>query len=204
MLFLCFLAACAPVRFGMNVPKQELALNSVVSFGQTPIYGGPVDQSCAGFVYHGRVVTAQHCLRQVNNRFHYMLRQDVLWSPLHVDCLSNRRDVAFLSPTSSTLGPGVNFARSWTSEEPVYAIGHPYHRMYVVTYGNLLYKDTRGGREMLISSSRVRPGNSGGPLLNAYGQVLGMAVAYRGRLESLHLPYWEIQREYQSCFGAGQ
>jgi hypothetical protein len=55
--------------------------------------------------------------------------------------------------------------------EPVWAIGAPYGRAEVITQGEVK-KVTRDG--ILLTSTEVHPGNSGGPLLNQAGEVVGI------------------------------
>jgi len=64
--------------------------------------------------------------------------------------------------------------------EFVMAIGHPWGQRGMVTAGlisGLGQAETRGPRgsvEIIRSDARLAPGNSGGPLVNAAGQVIGL------------------------------
>jgi len=64
--------------------------------------------------------------------------------------------------------------------EFVMAVGHPWGQRGLVTAGlisGLGRADTRGPRgsvEIIRSDVRLAPGNSGGPLVNAAGQVIGL------------------------------
>lgn len=72
--------------------------------------------------------------------------------------------------------------------ELVFAIGHPWGQPWVVTAGivsGLGEVPVRGDRTALYIRSDVRlaPGNSGGPLLNASGEVIGInAMVFGGDL----------------------
>lgn len=55
--------------------------------------------------------------------------------------------------------------------ELVWAIGAPYGRADVVTQGQLRQITTDG---ILLTNTEVHPGNSGGPLLNQNGEVVGI------------------------------
>ncbi len=66
----------------------------------------------------------------------------------------------------------------------VWAVGSPYGLDQTVTLGILSAKD-RGGREsnyqeFLQTDAAVNPGNSGGPLVNAQGQVVGINTSIYG------------------------
>ena len=70
--------------------------------------------------------------------------------------------------------------------ELVYAIGHPWGRLGTVTAGivsSLGVVRRPGGRAPYIQSDvALAPGNSGGPLLNARGEVVGINAMIFGRL----------------------
>jgi serine protease Do len=75
--------------------------------------------------------------------------------------------------------------------ELVYAIGHPWGRLGAVTAGivsGLGMVRGPGGRARYIQSDvALAPGNSGGPLLNAQGEVVGINAMIFGRL-ALSIP----------------
>jgi serine protease Do len=75
--------------------------------------------------------------------------------------------------------------------ELVYAIGHPWGRLGTVTAGivsGLGVVGRPGGRARYIQSDvALAPGNSGGPLLNARGEVVGINAMIFGRL-ALSIP----------------
>lgn len=63
--------------------------------------------------------------------------------------------------------------------EPVWAIGAPYAKPEVVTQG-VLKRLTNDG--IILTSAEVHPGNSGGPLLNQQGEVVGINTAVNPQL----------------------
>jgi len=72
--------------------------------------------------------------------------------------------------------------------ELVYAIGHPWGNTGTTTAGVVSGLDVPGGRPRWGSSTRyvrsdvaLAPGNSGGPLLNAAGEVVGINAMVFGR-----------------------
>ena len=75
--------------------------------------------------------------------------------------------------------------------ELVYAIGHPWGRLGAVTAGivsGLEVARGPGGRARYLRSDvALAPGNSGGPLLNARGEVVGINAMIFGRL-ALSIP----------------
>ena len=75
--------------------------------------------------------------------------------------------------------------------ELVYAIGHPWGRLGAVTAGVVsgigVAGGPGGGTRYVQSDVSLAPGNSGGPLLNARGQVVGINAMIFGRL-ALSIP----------------
>ncbi len=69
-----------------------------------------------------------------------------------------------------------------TPGEPVMAIGSPFHASYVVTVGvvsKILNNPTDYGlpySSLVIHTAAVNPGNSGGPIINKYGEIVGINV----------------------------
>jgi serine protease Do len=76
----------------------------------------------------------------------------------------------------------------------VLAIGHPWGQRGVVTAGlisGLSKAHTRGPRgeiEIIRSDARLAPGNSGGPLVNAWGAVIGINTLIVGGDQGIALP----------------
>lgn len=66
--------------------------------------------------------------------------------------------------------------------ELVFALGHPWGRPGVATAGVVsgLAQEGRGGADHIISDVSLAPGNSGGPLLNASGEVVGINAMVSG------------------------
>jgi serine protease Do len=70
----------------------------------------------------------------------------------------------------------------------VYAIGHPWGRLGAVTAGIVSGLEVvRGSTRYVRSDVALAPGNSGGPLLNARGEVVGINAMIFGRL-ALSIP----------------
>jgi serine protease Do len=99
-------------------------------------------------------------------------------------------DLALLKIPASEL-PKAKIADSTTVRvgEMVFAIGHPWGRRGVATAGivsGLGEVSAPGGRrsaQYIRSDVRLAPGNSGGPMLNAQGQVVGInAMIFGGDL----------------------
>jgi S1-C subfamily serine protease len=65
--------------------------------------------------------------------------------------------------------------------EPVFAIGHPQRLFYTLSSGLV----SRAGNPTLVQfSAPVSPGNSGGPLYDSFGNLLGIVAAMVDRAQS--------------------
>jgi len=78
--------------------------------------------------------------------------------------------------------------------ELVFAIGHPWGQRGVVTAGivsalsKVKMRDSNRQLEYIKSDVRLAPGNSGGPLMNAQGQVIGINAMIMGGDLSVAIP----------------
>ncbi|MFM7447876.1 MAG: S1C family serine protease [Leptolyngbyaceae cyanobacterium] len=87
-----------------------------------------------------------------------------------------RNDLALIQLQTRLSLPVIRLANSTGIQigAPVYAIGSPYGRPGVMTTGALGEVRPNGD---LRSRVRLEPGNSGGPLLNSYGEMIGINKA---------------------------
>ena len=75
-------------------------------------------------------------------------------------------------------------AESWTLGEKLFAIGHPHGLYWTVTEGVLSHVHRRISSPwqwLIQTDTSVNPGNSGGPLFNMRGEVVGVNVLLLGR-----------------------
>lgn len=78
--------------------------------------------------------------------------------------------------------------------EPVFAIGHPWGQIGQVTsgivsaIGKFKLRDSDKTLPYIRTDVRLRPGNSGGPLLNASGAVIGINAMILGGDQSVAIP----------------
>lgn len=90
------------------------------------------------------------------------------------------RDLALVQINGATNLPVAKLSDAQPQEgEDVWAIGAPYARPEVVTRG-VLKRLTQDG--IILTSAEVHPGNSGGPLLNQQGEVIGINTAVNPQL----------------------
>jgi serine protease Do len=75
----------------------------------------------------------------------------------------------------------------------VFAVGHPWGQLGVVTAGIISALSTAKGRDgreipVLRTDATLAPGNSGGPLVNAVGGVVGINTMIVGGDQGVAIP----------------
>lgn len=142
---------------------------------------------CSGAFYKEYVVTAKHCVDHTTvfdvamyRHFDPILGQ---WSRYYKYSLAytapDNVDLAILSPASLTKGEHGNLTLATAPHlgEPVFAFGHPLGRAYHFTEGRITAEKRVWHDEYLtFSNVSAYPGNSGGPLLNDDGEIVGIVV----------------------------
>ncbi len=84
--------------------------------------------------------------------------------------------VKLIGETSNLPGLPICQTNAVKVGEPVVAIGNPLSYSNTVTQGVVSGFRTASGRELIQTDAAVNPGNSGGPLLNRYGTVIGIVT----------------------------
>jgi len=153
----------------------EQALESVVFLTTGP-------GICAGVLVDdaGTVATAYHCVS--SGRRTAVRTRDGIEGVGRVIASDPRNDLALLH-VPELEGRGYLSVRTGSAQvgEDVWAIGHPYATAEGRAYEGLLeWSVTRGivsaaGPRLVQVDAALNPGNSGGPVVDAEGQVIGIA-----------------------------
>ena len=132
----------------------------------------------------GLIITNAHVVRRAAPT---VVLPDGRSLPARVVAHDEPRDLALLSVKASGL-PAIQLgdSRDLRAGELVFAVGHPWGVAQAVTAGVIIglgadmpeMAATR--REWLMVSLVLRPGNSGGPLVNAAGRLLGINTIMTG------------------------
>jgi serine protease Do len=107
-------------------------------------------------------------------------------------------DLAMLAIPASNLLPLPRAAGSARIGDWTLALGHPWGLRNMVSHGIVsafVQADTRDGRQidLLRTDVRLAPGNSGGPLLNAAGEAIGVNAMILGGDQSLAIPIGVVE-----------
>lgn len=133
---------------------------------------------------NGLVLTNSHVVRNGGEQWTVRLSDERVF-PARIVAAGNRQDGIFYDLALVQIEGAANLPVARFSEvkpqagEPVWAIGAPYGQAEVITQGEVK-KVTLDG--ILLTSTEVHPGNSGGPLLNAAGEIVGINTEINPRL----------------------
>ncbi|MBX3273934.1 MAG: trypsin-like peptidase domain-containing protein [Sandaracinaceae bacterium] len=98
------------------------------------------------------------------------------------------RDLAFVTPRERLGGPALRVGDSALvyPGQPVLAFGHPLGLSYTLTRGviSAIGREVNGVR-YLQTDAAVNPGNSGGPLVDERGDVIGVSTFVRANAQNL-------------------
>jgi formylglycine-generating enzyme required for sulfatase activity len=171
-----------------DVNRIRRSVVRVIADGGNSIGSGAIIKAEGRTVY---VLTAYHVIeRDVENGVSHV-QVELFNEDLHDARISHRRintdnDIAVLTIANfpSPPPPAIPWGASSALREMqrVYALGHPSGSPgWAVTDGTIsrIY-----GGQLYFSGTAVSPGNSGGPLLNAQGELVGMNLELGGGLGS--------------------
>lgn len=198
---LCFVIGCLPAQpITRTLPPPETVdydiINTVV---------GLVDPEtgyayCAGVLHENMVITAAHCVDgradfDIGYKEHF---DNFRWWKTYkfgAASVDQEHDVAVLVPKEliprvrgALLGPNPKHG------ERVVVIGHPLGLGYTITTGVVSYPlrefenfngESQIARTWTQISAPIAPGNSGGPVFNRYGEIIGIISFYRNGTEHL-------------------
>lgn len=97
--------------------------------------------------------------------------------PVEVVTVASEADLALARVTGLDTPGAVPAARAALAGDRVFAIGYPGGRSITTTSGLIEGEVGRSEAAVLRFTAEVRPGNSGGPLLNRRGELVGVVYA---------------------------
>lgn len=122
----------------------------------------------------GLIVTNAHCIRRGAN---VQVIVDAKWREAHALAYHPHHDLALLAAPSVT-GPLLELRDpdSLRTGELVFAHGHPLGIKDSLAMGVLhaVTRDRSGSARWIVADVRLAPGNSGGPLVDAEGRLIGI------------------------------
>jgi S1-C subfamily serine protease len=198
LIALAAMAACVPSHESKSpapatqVPETAQAYDVESKTVALVMYrNGNAHAYCSGvWVTQNAFMTANHCTgeRDVNDKVAYVVRGDLSvpdgdeTEALRVGTLAARdaaHDLALVTvklPPTHAIAP---VAREVWIGAPVQTMGHPLGLWWSYSTGNVAgVRALDDGTWYVQSSAPISPGNSGGALFNASGEVLGICSFY--------------------------
>jgi S1-C subfamily serine protease len=184
------LAAVVPLN-GQSIDSAEIS--SKVSPAVVLIKGASSDGGVLGsgiiISADGKIATNLHVLRGLKAAG-VQLASGEIFDSVSILAFDERKDIALIKVAGFDL-PIVELGNSNSvrSGEPVVVIGSPRGLQGSVTTGvvSAIRDDPSGsGFKVIQSDAAANPGNSGGPLLNARGQAIGIVTAKLRGAEGLN------------------
>ncbi|MGZ3628674.1 MAG: S1C family serine protease [Ktedonobacteraceae bacterium] len=143
---------------------------------------------------NGGIITNHHVIAHTGSKTLVELRNGQVFEAQLVDS-DPTLDLALLKvPADHLTAIPVADSTKLRVGELVFAIGHPWGQRGVVTAGivsalsKVKMRNSNRQLEYIKSDVRLAPGNSGGPLLNALGQVIGINAMIMGGDLSVAIP----------------
>jgi len=179
------LCGCAATQAQIHLPEVPSAVHSALEATVGLVGVGGHLPYCSGVIHDDVVFTANHCVDdETSIRVGYFVdwRDDGFmhtypYKVIHTDAIN---DFAVLSPSSSPNphAPGRPLSLDGiTWGQRAVAIGHPLNRFgYTITEGVVSHprRENASGRVWMQISAPVTYGNSGGPVLNRWGEIIGI------------------------------
>jgi len=185
-------AAAAPAfdtEEQQNIGVYKKALPSVVNITSTEVaydfFYGPVPQQGQG---SGFILTKEGLILTNNHVIGNAQRLEVMLSDKHkykarVLAVDKNHDLALIKIDAPSLTPvTLSDSRNLMVGQRVYAIGNPFGLNGTMTRGIIsAIRSIRGPQgnpieDAIQTDAAVNPGNSGGPLLNSHGEVIGITT----------------------------
>ncbi len=153
----------------------------------------------AGIAWDRLVLTNRHVVTRGEP---VVILEDGTEMEARIEIVDEARDLALLRAAGPDGFPPIALPRAAAGAvrvgEPVVAIGHPWGSRGVVTIGvvsGFVRADSAAGPITLIRTDAVlAPGNSGGPLANLRGELVGVNTMVAARGQGLAIPVWEAER----------
>lgn len=178
------LPASLPAQVQQKVSNQPTELADATIYAQVnpavvTIYVGREVGSGSIISADGLVITNTHVVRRAVRRQEAVTVKTATGSEYSGQVIATDRanDLALIRVSANSL-PEVRLGNTERIQvgQTVHAIGSPFGRAGVMTTGRLLNITSKGD---LQSSVQLKPGNSGGPLLNTQGEMIGVNKGVR-------------------------
>ncbi|MYB02065.1 tetratricopeptide repeat protein [Candidatus Poribacteria bacterium] len=181
LLALSFLLSGARTPQQLVSPKPEAPIVSVTSeklkgsvVRIVGLLGTKVQSGSGFFVAQNEIVTNIHVVAHRGPIFAKLVNKETVWAVEGVTAYDVKNDLVVLKITGEGTPLPLGDSDAVRRGETISVVGFPRGRYKVVT-GTVL--NTRNSDRRIRTTADTVTGNSGGPLLNSKGQVIGIHVA---------------------------
>lgn len=167
-----------------QTPREiaQRSFTSVVLLLMEDSHGQPVSLGSGFFVANGIVATNVHVVEGAAGGYAKLVGKNTKYDIAGTVSVDNTRDLVLLSVTGASAPPlAIGDSSQAAVGDPVYVVGNP--RGLEGTFSQGIVSSVRqvGSDTLLQITAPISPGSSGGPVLDAQGKVIGIAVAtFRG------------------------
>ena len=182
LFVLVFIFACAPIPdldVSENLPT--LTVDQAAEKGKTSVVriaGGNFVRVGAGsgfFIEPDKIVTNLHVIARPGPIFAKLSDDETIWMVEGVTAYDMENDLVILKIVGEGVPLSLGNSDAVRRNEPIYAIGYPGGGKYKLTEGAVHNRQYRG--KWLQTTASISKGNSGGPMLNSSGEVIGISTA---------------------------
>ena len=179
---LVFLFSCAGAS-QQNVSEERPALTADLAAekGKASVVrltGGNLTKIGAGsgfFVQPDKIATNLHVVARPGPIFAKLSDDETIWMVEGVAAYDMENDLIVLKIAGEGVPLSVGNSDAVRNGEPVYAIGYPGGGAYKLTAGTIHSRQYKN--KWLQTTAEISQGNSGGPMLNGKGEVIGINTA---------------------------
>jgi len=147
-----------------------------------------------------RLVTAHHVFQSLHASKGYQTcfirdAKQKIWEVDQILALDEQRDIIQFTVKGRTFDQWLELRLGFKENEAVFTVGNAYGEGLVIRPGEVIGttpEPLRGAWNLLKSSAGVNPGNSGGPLVDPQGKVVGVVLGKKDNI-CYSLPTQELQ-----------
>lgn len=156
----------------------QAAFPSVVLLVMQDASGQPVSLGSGFFIRNGMVATNVHVIEGASQGYARVVGQKTKYEIRGISAIDGLHDLVVLAVSGAT-GPSLQLGdmRQAIVGDAVYAIGNPEGLEGTFSQGIVSGVREVGSERFLQITAPISPGSSGGPVLDAQGKVIGVAVA---------------------------
>ena len=177
----CTIGLFVGVSFAYAQTAQSIAkkaLTSTVLLVMEDRNGQPLSLGSGFFVREGEIATNLHVIEGAASGYIKLVGEKRKYDIDGITAVDARRDLVVLK-VSAVRSHVLSLGNSETVQvgEPVYVVGNPQGLEGTFSQGIVSSIRNVGTDKLLQITAPISPGSSGGPVLNAKGEVVGVSVA---------------------------